>query len=265
MATEPSRKPATGMMSPAYRGLVWVGLGIGGLLVAGYLGYRLGQVDAQAIVDALQSRASELQSQNQQVVDQLQSNIDQLSRASKVAEARSAALQSTLDESMKQSMDDADELALYRRIAGGDEASGLVVDKVELVGDSLQITLVQFRGRNRASGAIGVSFAGVHDGDYRRWVVIDARTGALERVVIGNERIADPAGQLKGQAPDGRWRMEVDTTIPFDLRFFQTLLVKAGNITSIEPEFVDVVIQPDGKGQKRSYQRFSWSDVHRSR
>ncbi len=116
-----------------------------------------------------------------------------------ILRATEVALRDDLSNAMRMSADDRAELELYRSIANSKASTGLLVDRVtyvtgddagsagRTVGDRLDITLVQARGRGRVSGRVEVVL--LRDGE------------TLARV---------------SEAVDG-------TPADFDLRFFQTI------------------------------------------
>ncbi|NND92535.1 MAG: hypothetical protein HKN42_16870 [Granulosicoccus sp.] len=239
------------MISRLPRPLPWIGLAILGLLAAWLLGNYQGQASSRERLVQLQSRSEQalLSAQSRNQAQQLK--LEQLARARDVADARAAALQASLDTGLKQSINDAAELALYRRIASSNGPRELWIDAIRRLDDEpdvLKITLVQSGGRNRISGRIGVAFTARQNGVDRRWEVTDASSGTLKLT--------------EDQAQTGSTSSEDSITVAtFDLRFFQTLLVKADNITTMSPEYVEVSILPDGKRLKPSVQRFRWAEI----
>ncbi|MGQ7846982.1 hypothetical protein ACUNV4_21025 [Granulosicoccus sp. 3-233] len=210
----------------------------------------------------LQASAEQEQLQLQNRVESLQSDLRQQALSLEVAEARAASLQVRLDDSAKQSMDDKAELALYRRIEGTESEWTIRVDELTRTSaapEALSITLVQARGRERASGAIAVTLLANQAGVDQRWILTDSELDPLVRAAVP-------------QAPSsGEWREDellasslsddVVKVAFFDLRFFQTLLVKAKNITTINPDYVEIWILPEGKRLKPHVQRFRWSEI----
>lgn len=230
------------------------------LVAGGMLGHRIAREDAASSAALARSQADRELRLQQEQSELLQQKVDEIERAHAVAVARSESLQSTLDDTMKQMLQDADELALYRSIASGENQRerGVAVDKVALAGDTLEITLMQYRGRERVSGTLGISFTGEQEGVYKRWVMTDSRTGELTAYELPRKPIAsDDVSQWDEEL----WSESLVTIAPFELRFFQTIVVNAESITTFEPDNVEVLIQPDSKDLRRSIKRLPWSSV----
>jgi len=213
-------------------------------------------------LESVRGSAEQEQLRLQTTIGALQSEIRQQKVTLEIAESRAASLQAELDESMKQSIDDQAELALYRRIEGREGERGLRVDELHRLSsrqDTLSITLVQVHGRERASGAIGVTLLTRQEGREQRWILTDSEHGQLVKAdtALSNKPSASSESELLATFPND----EVVKVEPFDLRFFQTLLVKVENITTIEPEYVEIWVLPEGKRLKPQVQRFRWSEI----
>ncbi|ASJ71337.1 hypothetical protein [Granulosicoccus antarcticus] len=240
------------------RPVLWAGVAMVCVVAAWYAGNFQGHEYADERVAELQARADAESLQQQALTSRLQLELQQQTLARDIADTRAAELQADLDGSLKLSGDDAAELALYRRIAGTAGARGVWVDEVSIVegqSDLLAITLVQSKGRNRAVGRIGVSLTGGAGGADRKWVVTDSQSG-----VVIEKRDQKPhiitAESASKQSSDDAFTIE-----SFDLRFFQTVLVKVENITTIDPEYIEIFVQPEGKRLKPSVQRFRWAEI----
>lgn len=194
----------------------------------------------------------------QALASRQQLELEQNLFARDIADSRAAALQAQLDDSLKISADDAAELALYRRIGGTSSPRGVWVDQIALVegqSDLLAITLVQSRGRDRAAGRIGVALSGGAGGPDRYWIVTDSQSGVVIEKRDGKRFVGGSAARTDRSSD------EVVTIESFDLRFFQTVLVKVKNITTIDPEYIEVFVQPEAKPLKPSVQRFRWAEI----
>jgi type II secretory pathway pseudopilin PulG len=212
------------MMSHLPQRLLWVVLAMLGMLGTWLLGSYQNQRDVDLQLSELQAELAARLHLEQVTLAGQQQKLNQLTRAREVAEARSEALQQLLDDSLRQSSEDVAELALYRRIASEDAPSGLWVDNIRWANvepDMLQVTVVQSRGRDRATGVLDVT-------------VVDAQGEALKL-----------------------------PPTPFDLRFFQTLLVKVDNIATLMPEFVDVSIKPENAALGSGTERVRWDEIER--
>ena len=246
------------MLARVPRPLLWGGLGLLCVVAAWLAGSYQGHEFARQQIAELQTRADTELVRQQALASRQQLELEQNILARDIADARAAALQSKLDDSLKISADDAAELALYRRIGGTSSPRGVWVDQVSLVDgqpDLLAITLVQSRGRDRAAGRIGVALTGGAGGPDRYWVVTDSQSGVVIEKRDGRPRVAGSDSKTNKSSDD------VVTIESFDLRFFQTVLVKVKNITTIDPEYIEVFVQPDTKPLKPSVQRFRWAEI----
>ena len=246
------------MLAQVPRSLLWVGLGILCVVAAWLAGSYQGHESARQQIAELQAESDAQRLRQQSLASRQQLELEQHIIARDIADARAAALQSTLDDSLKSSADDAAELALYRRIGGASSPRGVWVDQVSLVdglSDLLAITLVQSRGRDRAIGRIGVALTGGAGGPDRYWVVTDSQSGVVIEKRDKRPRIAGSDTGTNKSSDD------VVTIASFDLRFFQTVLVKVKNITTIDPEYIEVFVQPGTKTLKPSVQRFRWAEI----
>ena len=209
----------------------------------------------------VQIGAEQQQLRLQALIDTLESEIQQQDLTLEIVEARAASLQEELDASLKQSIDDEAELALYRRIEGVENERGIRVDAISRTRsepDMLAITLVQARGRDRASGAIGMTLFSSRGGRDQRWILSDGDRGVLTPAVSPESQGGEqPAEELLASALSD----DVVKVAQFDLRFFQTLLVKVENITTINPDYVEIGILPEGKRLKPQLQRFRWAEI----
>ncbi len=218
------------------------------LVVVWILGMHQGQDKATEIValarTAEQAQAAQQNARYQRALDEATQQLDRITRDRDVATARAAQLQKVLAERLQQSSQDAAELSLYRRIAGTELQRGLQVDQVQYdahsVPEKLAVTLIQYRGRDRVSGHIGVSLVTTDQGDESRWVVTNPASEALFELEPGQP---------------------VPAVIPFDLRFFQTLLVSVGDVSTIHPDSVEITIQSALEGQEATVQRIGWGEV----
>lgn len=141
----------------------------------------------------------------------------QLARELAVERATVRTLRDRLAAAERMKADDAAELALYRRIGAESARTGLGIDAVQVregaSGRSLDITLVQARGRDRVAGTLGVSILS-----------------------------ADEPAQRVELAPDSG-----DDALAFDLRFFETLSVPLGQTlaaSGITPDRLSISVQP---------------------
>lgn len=237
---------------------MWASVAILCVVAAWLAGNFQGHEYAREQKAELQARSEAEKLQQQALISRQQLELEQNILARNVADARSAALQSELDDSLKISADDAAELALYRRIGGTSGPRGVWIDQVALVdgqSDQLAITLIQSRGRDRALGRIGVALTGGAGGPDRYWVVTDSQTGVVREKRDGRPQAAESDARTRSIGDD------VVTIESFDLRFFQTVLVKVKNITTIDPEYIEVFVLPDTKPLKPSVQRFRWSEI----
>lgn len=161
-----------------------------------------------------------------------------------VAHSRSIELQKLLDEALAQSTDDAAELALYRHIADKNTPAGLSVESVEFSPNApgyAQITLIHVKGRDRVTGLLGAALIAVDEqGQEKRRVIMDAESGQL-----GEE---GEASNVVGIAP-------------FDMRFFQTVLVNVDKATTFDPEWLEIALQPESRRVKSVKQRVRWDDI----
>lgn len=243
-------------------GLVFYGLVLALCIPAAWLlGNKQATQRAALQLEQLQSLSDQEQSRLQFVVGTLETEKQQLALSLEIADSRAAALQAELDDTLRQSIDDASELALYRRIAGAETGNGLWVDSVTRSGalpEELSITLMQAQGRDRVSGDIGLTFVGGRDGTDQRWLLADAATGELEEAPVGRDEIVNlqPDELLVSSVGDSVVRVT-----PYEFRFFQTLLVTVGNITTINPDYVEIWILPEGEGSKPVVQRFRWTEI----
>ena len=246
------------MLARVPRPLLWGGLGFLCVAAAWLAGSYQGHEFARQQMVELQARTDTELLRQQALTSRQQLELEQNILARNIADARAAAQQSELDDSLKTSVDDAAELALYRRIGGTSGPRGVWVDQVALVDgqpDLLAITLVQSRGRDRAVGRIGVALTGGAGGPDRYWVVTDSQTGVVIEKRDGRPRFAGSDARTKKSSDD------VLTIEAFDLRFFQTVLVRVKNITTIDPEYIEVFVEPDAKRLKPSVQRFRWAEI----
>ncbi len=246
------------MLARVPRPLLWGVLAVLCVIAAWLAGSYQGHEYARQKIAELQTRADTELFNQQALSSRQQLKLEQNILARDIADARAAALQSELDDSLKLSADDAAELALYRRIGGTSSPRGVWVDQVSLVEgqtDLLAITLVQSRGRDRAVGRIGVALTGGAGGADRYWIVTDSQSGVVIEKRDGMPRVAGSDAMTNISSDD------LVTIESFDLRFFQTVLVKVKNITTIDPEYIEVFVKPDSKPLKPSVQRFRWAEI----
>lgn len=246
-------------MQPA-RGIGWFWWGL--LLLCASLAWWLGaqQTSRQAAkqLATQQQRFVEQQQRLEDRVDALTAEIAQRELALDVAQGRADALQLELSETIAQSMQDSAELALYRRIASGEGAPGVRVERLELSDASpeeLVLTLLQSQGRERASGQLAISFLKRDQGSWqRRTLGTDPEAGLLEIAGPGAQTAFDLPSIAEGEPlPPG-----IEPIAEFDLRFFQTLLFQVPGITTFNPEMAEVWILPERKDRQVTVQRIRW-------
>ena len=246
------------MLARVPRAFLWGVLAVLCVVAAWLAGSYQGHEYARQQITEFQARSDAELLRQQALVSRQQLDLEQNILARDIADSRAAALQSELDESLKISADDAAELALYRRIGGTSSPRGVWVDQVSLVegqSDLLAITLVQSRGRDRATGRIGVALTGGTGGPDRYWVVTDSQSGVVIEKRDGKPMVAGSDAMTNISSDD------LVTIESFDLRFFQTVLVKVKNITTIDPEYIEIFVQPEAKPLKPSVQRFRWAEI----
>ena len=128
-------------------------------------------------------------------------------------------LRDALERADRLAADERAELELYRRVGADESAAGLAIDTLERRGGDpavLRVTLVQVRGRDRVAGRVEVVPLGA-----------DARALPPES---GREVLAALA-----EAVPGTW------SVPFDLRFFETLEIP---LDGPFPEAIEVRVVP---------------------
>lgn len=207
------------------------------------LGNAQGRREATFVVAEWQAKAQTATQQHEELKSNFTKEMQQITQDRDVAQARAEYLQMHMGDSLKQSIDDAAELVLYRRIAGEQMPRGLQVDDISRVNKSpawLTITLIQVKGRDRATGTVEVVLINRNQGQETRRVVVNAKTGALEPSIDTDNVIA---------------------TTEFDLRFFQKLLVNVGDVTTIAPDLIEIVVSPRENGLDRSVQTFPWHEI----
>lgn len=159
-------------------------------------------------------------------------------RAIEAAEARSVVLEDALDESLKLSVDDAAELALYRRIATSTEPHTLAVEGVlwdESVPASIDLTLIQWRGRERVQGQVQIS--------------------------LGFAQSQSQSQNESGAAEQQSVLVEAIPPVEFDFRFFQKLTVPVDVALDAKPDFIEIRVKP-GKSRLRALvKRIEWPDL----
>jgi len=123
------------------------------------------------------------------------------------------------------------ELELYRRIGSDEIASGLSIDTLErrrqdaeVIDQTLLVTLVQARGRDRVTGRMEV------------------------RAIDEAGAPAAAEGSLLGEAS-------------FDLRFFETLELTLSGVGRSPPFALDVLVIPDGSRHEPFRQRHVLEDI----
>lgn len=226
-------------------GRIGILLGILTAIAAWLHGHHEGHRGANELVRSWEEAALSATEKTTRERAELTQEIQQWQQKYSVAHSRSIQLQKLLDEALAQSVDDAAELALYRHIADQDTPAGLSVESVEFSPEApgfVEITLVHVKGRNRVTGILGAALIAVDEqGNEVRKAITDAQTGELEE----ESRSSDVIG-----------------ITPFDMRFFQTVLVNVDKATTFEPEWLEIALQPETRRVKAVKQRIRWEDIH---
>ena len=213
--------------------------------------------DAQSMIDDLQIALSAKEVE-----------LDALNSLAQVNSARAQALTDQMDVQMRQNLDDAHDLALYRKIENTETSRSIDVETLRwdsIEPSFLEMTLVQWQGRERVDGEVQVSL------EYDR---------AMDSVLTSEtatEMIADGTGNTEAASKtdaasvfdDGLILMDLEP-IPFAFRFFQTLAIMLPGdfgITETQsdqfavPNAIDVRVVPSDNRIKPVEVRFLWNDV----
>ncbi|MFK7993734.1 MAG: hypothetical protein AB8B87_06335 [Granulosicoccus sp.] len=191
---------------------------------------ELSSVEAQGIIEQLQVS---LRQTEQDLADKVS--------ALEADAARTQALRDLLDEQMRQKASDDIDLALYRKIETSQKDPAVEVESLDWDAsqpDILNLTLVQWQGRNRVRGEVAVTLG---------WSESKENEAKTSEVTVDLPPMS------------------------FDFRFFQTFMVPmAPNVESSvstgkssipDPQYVDVRIAPADERLRGIEIRFSWSDV----
>ena len=222
-------------------------------VAAGYMS----STEAQSIIDDLQIALSAKEVE-----------LDTLNGLAQVNSARAGALTDQLDAQMRQNLVDAHDLALYRKIENTETSRSIDIETIKWDSgkpSSLEMTLVQWQGRERVDGEVQVAleYDRVVDSEPVKEVSVDAVADASD------ETDATGDADTTNVFDNALIQMDLEP-IPFAFRFFQTLAVKLPSDFDgaelqtgqfVVPNAIDVRVIPSDNRMQAVEVRFLWNDV----
>lgn len=172
----------------------------------------------------------------EQELNRIQTILNSIEMENKVLAAKSVHLEKALEVSMKESLEDSSELELYRRIEKSDALpQSISIERVAIQSTkplSLNLTLVQWRGRERVAGQVSA---------------------------LANQRSAED------MAVESRHRLLSDPEsfrpVDFDFRFSQSVSVPVFSDSDETPEFIQIHVQPADKAHDPLVKRIEWTEL----
>lgn len=216
---------------------------------------KMSSVEAQAMIDQLQN--------SQRQTEQL---LTEAELAAQVSLARSQTLQKQLDEQMRDNLSNSSDLALYRKIETSQNARAIDVESLEWSRSqpaTLELTLVQWQGRDRVEGELQLSF--IYSGDHTFANSPNAHADSAEKV----DPAATNADLLSDEAQGGSLTVDLEP-LNFDFRFFETFRfampseidpAQAGKTLIPLPDSVEVRITPVDNRIKALKKQIKWIDI----
>ena len=216
-------------------------------VAAGYMSSS----DAQSMIDDLQIALSSKEVE-----------LAALNSLAQVNSARTGALTDQLDTQMRQNLVDAHDLALYRKIENTETSRSIDIETLKWDSgkpSALEMTLVQWQGRERVDGQVQVSL------EYDRAMDSVPATQASADAVENAPKDADATRIFD----DALIQMDLEP-IPFAFRFFQTLAIalpgdfggaEAQTGQFVVPNAIDVRVTPSDDRIQPVEVRFLWNDV----
>jgi hypothetical protein len=172
----------------------------------------------------------------EQELSTIQANLNSVNTENKALSAKSVHLEKALETSLTEALEDSHALDLYRRIENSDAPpQSISIEKVEIQSTkplSLNLTLVQWRGRERVAGQISA--------------LADQRLAEDKAVLSRHKSLADP---------------ESYRPVNFDFRFFQSVSVPVFVDTDEPPDFIQIHVQPDDKTRDPLVKRIAWTEL----
>lgn len=231
------------------------------LAVSWLLGERHG---AQQAMSVASSRMSSIEAQSE--ISELnaalrakQIELEAANNRGRINASRLETLTNQLDAQMRQNLTDANDLELYRQIENSENARSIDIATLRRRSEqplTIEMTLVQWQGRDRISGEAHISL------EYLR--TPDSAVKALEQPA--------PAATLPEAEPtmglEDTYLMVDLESVTFDFRFFQhlTLSVDSGDDQAADyqgtaPQAVVVRVAPTDERLKPVEKRFLWIDI----
>ena len=216
-------------------------------VAAGYMSSS----DAQSMIDDLQIALSSKEVE-----------LATLNSLAQVNSARTGALTDQMEAQMRQNLVDAHDLELYRKIENTETSRSIDIETLKWDSGKpsfLEMTLVQWQGRERVDGQVQVSL------EYDRAMDSVPATQASADAVESASEEADATRIFD----DALIQMDLEP-IPFAFRFFQTLAITLpGDFGSAEaqtgqfvvPNAIDVRVTPSDDRIQPVEVRFLWNDV----
>ena len=224
-------------------------------VAAGYMS----SAEAQSMIDDLQVALSAKDRE-----------LDALNSLAQVNSARAEALTDQLDVQMQQNLVDAHDLALYRKIEKTEISRSIDIETLKWDSGKpsfLEMTLIQWQGRERIDGEVQVSL------EYDRAAdsVPTTEESADPDADPGANTVADTTSEADATRvfDDALIQMDLEP-IPFTFRFFQTLAITlpsdfGGSETQtgqfVVPNAIDVRVIPSDNRMQSVEVRFLWNDV----
>ncbi|MFK8081067.1 MAG: hypothetical protein AB8B97_12340 [Granulosicoccus sp.] len=221
------------------------------LICAWIVGQRYGRQEAFNVASGqLSSKEARSTIEQLQIVQhQLEQDLAGAVSQAEAASTRTRVLRDELDEQMRFNAKDKADLALYRRIESSEKPNSMEIDSVSwsaLRPFMLELTLIQWQGRDRIKGQVSVT------------------------LTYSDSTISDSSGNENGQRLSDKLTVDLKPA-NFDFRFFQTIAVPipsidannggSGNRQAPAPDYLDIRINPVNERVKSVDARFVWSDV----
>ena len=246
------------------------------MTVCWLLGQRYGARQAMEVAAGYMSSA-----EAQSMIDDLQvalsakdRELDALNSLAQVNSARAEALTDQLDVQMQQNLVDAHDLALYRKIEKTEISRSIDIETLKWDSSKpsfLEMTLIQWQGRERVDGEVQVSLEYDRAADFVPATGESANPNADPNGDPGANTVADTSSEADATRvfDDALIQMDLEP-IPFTFRFFQTLAItlpsdfggsemQTGQF--VVPNAIDVMVIPSDDRMQSVEVRFLWNDV----
>ena len=231
------------------------------LALSWLLGERHG---AQQAMSVASSRMSSIEAQSE--IDELhaalrakQIELEAANNLGQINSSRLEALTNQLDAQMRQNLTDANDLELYRLIENSENARSIDIATLRRRSEqplTIELTLVQWQGRDRISGEAQISL------EYLR--TPDSAVNTLEEPVPAATL---PETESTTEFEDTSLMVDLES-VTFDFRFFQHLTLsfdsgddQAAGYQGATPEAVVVRVAPSDERLKPVEKRFLWIDI----